>query len=142
MTAKQYLRQVKRLDNIINAKLEQIEKLRAMSINISRVMSTDNIRSQENRSKIEKILVKIIDLEREVTTDIDRLVDLKREIMQKIDAMEDNNYKVLLTLRYLNFKTWEEIAVEMDYTFQWVHQLHKRALIEFEKKYFSGVDIN
>ena len=39
MTAKQYLRQVKRLDNIINAKLEQIEKLRAMSINISRVMS-------------------------------------------------------------------------------------------------------
>ena len=142
MTAKQYLRQVKRLDNIINAKLEQIEKLRAMSINISRVMSTDNIRSQENRSKIEKILVKIIDLEREVTTDIDRLVDLKREIMQKIDAMEDNNYKVLLTLRYLNFKTWEEIAVEMGYTFQWVHQLHKRALIEFEKKYFSGIDIS
>ena len=142
MTAKQYLRQVKRLDNIINAKLEQIEKLRAMSINISRVMSPDNIRSQENRSKTEKIIVKIIDLEREVTNDIDRLVDLKREIMQKIDAMEDDNYKVLLTLRYLNFKTWEEIAVEMDYTFQWVHQLHKRALIEFEKKYFSGVDCN
>src|SRR5690606_7789663 len=134
--------QVKRLDNIINAKLEQIEKLRAMSINISRVMSTDNIRSQENRSRIEKILVKIIDLEREVTNDIDRLVDLKREIMQKIDAMEDANYKVLLTLRYLNFKTWEEIAVEMGYTFQWVHQLHKRALIEFEKKYFNRIDIN
>src|SRR5690554_2482725 len=142
MTAKQYLKQIRKLDNLINAKLEQIEKLRAMSINISRVMSTDNIRSQENRSKIEKILVKIIDLEREVTTDIDRLVDLKREIMQKIDAMEDDNYKVLLTLRYLIFKTWEEIAVEMDYTFQWVHQLHKRALIEFERKYFSGVDTN
>lgn len=142
MTAKQYLRQVKRLDNIINAKLEQIEKLRAMSINISRVMSPDKVHSQENRSKTEKIIVKIIDLEREVTNDIDRLVDLKREIMQKIDAMEDDNYKVLLTLRYLNFKTWEEIAVEMDYTFQWVHQLHKRALIEFERKYFSGVDTN
>jgi len=37
-----------------------------------------------------------------------------------------------LTYRYINGKTWEEIAVEMHYTYKWVHVLHGQALAEFE----------
>ena len=139
MKAKQYLRQVRRLDNTIDAKIEQIETLRSMSTNITTTLNPDRVQESKSHDKIEKLIVKIVDLEREITDDIDALIDLKREIMNKIDAVQDDNYKLLLALRYINFKTWEQIAVEMNFTFQWVHQLHRRALIVFEEMYFNEV---
>lgn len=137
MKAKEYLRQVKRLDDIIDAKKEQIEILRSMSTNITATLNPNRVQESTSHDKVQKLIVKIVDFEREIIDNIDELIDLKREIINKIDAVQDDNYKLLLTLRYLNFKTWEEIADEMDFTFQWVHQLHKRALINFEELYFA-----
>lgn len=139
MNAKQYLRQVRRLDNAVNAKLEQVEVLRAITTRMTANLTTDKVQESKSHDKIEKLIVKIIDLEREITDDIDKLIDLKREIMNKIDSIQNDDYKLLLTLRYLNFKTWEQIAVEMEFTFQWVHELHRRALIVFEEMYFNQV---
>lgn len=133
MKAKQYLRQVRRLDNTINAKIEQIETLRAMSTNITQTLNPDRVQESRSTDKTEKLIIKIVDLEREITDDIDALIDLKREIMHKIDAVQDDNYKLLLTLRYINFKTWEQIAVEMSYECSWVHRLHSKALIAFDE---------
>mgnify|MGYP000876554104 CR=1 FL=1 len=133
MTAKQYLRQVRRLDNIVNAKLEQVEMLRAMTTRMTTKLSTDKVQESNIPDKIPTLICKIVDLEKEITNNIDKLINLKTEVMRKIDSIQNDDYKLLLTLRYLNFKTWEQIAVEMGFTFQWVHELHKRALIEFEK---------
>lgn len=140
MNAKQYLRQVRRLDNIINAKLEQVEVLRAMATRMTAKLTANKVQESNTPDKTEKLIVKIIDLEKEITNDIDKLIDLKTEVMRKIDSIQNDDYKLLLTLRYLNFKTWEQIAVEMKFTFQWVHELHKRALIEFEKVQDDALD--
>lgn len=102
MKAKQYLRQVRRLDNTINAKIEQIETLRSMTTNITATLNPDRVQESRSRDKIEKLIVKIIDLEREITDDIDALIDLKREVMHKIEAVQDDNYfslYVILILR-------------------------------------------
>lgn len=133
MNAKQYLRQIRRLDNIINAKLEQVEMLRAMTTRMTTKLSSDKVQESNIPDKMPTLICKIVDLEKEITNDIDKLIDLKTEVMRKIDSIQNDDYRLLLTLRYLNFKTWEQIAVEMGFTFQWVHELHKRALIEFEK---------
>ena len=45
-----------------------------------------------------------------------------------ISQINHREYQTLLELRYLCFKTWEQIAVEMDYTVRNVHLLHKEAL--------------
>lgn len=39
----------------------------------------------------------------------------------------------ILTMRYLLGYTWEEIANKLNYTYQWVHNLHKRALKEWDE---------
>lgn len=142
MNAKQYLRQVRRLDNIVNAKLEQVEMLRAMTTRMTANLTTDKVQESNIPDKISTLICKIVDLEKEITNDIDKLIDLKIEIMRKIDSIQNDNYRLLLTLRYLNFKSWEQIAVEMGFTFQWVHELHKRALIEFEKVQDDALDCN
>lgn len=142
MNAKQYLRQVRRLDNIVNAKLEQVEMLRAITTRMTTNLTTNKVQESNIPDKISTLICKIVDLEKEITNDIDKLIDLKTEIMRKIDSIQNDNYRLLLTLRYLNFKSWEQIAVEMGFTFQWVHELHKRALIEFEKVQDDTLDCN
>lgn len=142
MNAKQYLRQVRRLDNRVNAKLEQVEVLRAMITRMTANLTTDKVQESNIPDKISTLICKIVDLEKEIINDINKLIDLKTKVMRKIDSIQNDDYRLLLTLRYLNFKTWEQIAVEMKFTFQWVHELHKRALIEFEKVQDDTLDCN
>ncbi len=75
-----------------------------------------------------EVITKIIDLEAEINADIDRLVDLKQEIVAVIKAVNNYEYQMLLELRYLCFKTWEQIAVEMNYGIDNIYKLHTKAL--------------
>jgi len=59
------------------------------------------------------LIAKMIDLESEINRDIGTLVDLKRKFVAIIKKINNPEYQTLLELRYLCFKTWEQIAVEM-----------------------------
>lgn len=134
MNAKQYLRQLRRLDHIVQSKLDQVESLRSLAEKITHVPKTVSVQKSIPQDKMLELMPKIVDLEKEINRDIDDLLDLKIKIRREIDSIDNDDYKLLLMLRYVNFKTWEEIAVEMGYTYQWVHVLHSRALIYFEEK--------
>lgn len=127
MTAKEYLDQAYRLDQRINSKLEQVLSLRDLTTKATATMS-DMPGGSRNVYKMQDIIAKIIDLENEVNADIDQLVDLKREMVAAIKAVENPEYQTLLELRYLCFKTWEQIAVEMNYSIQHIYRLRDRAL--------------
>lgn len=128
MTAKEYLAQAYRIDQRINSKLEQIVSLRALATKATSTLSDTPPGDTRNVHSMEGIIVKMIDLEDEINKDIDTLVDLKREIMDAIKKINNPEYQTLLELRYLCFKTWEQIAVEMGYDLRYLHKLHNRAL--------------
>ena len=65
-----------------------------------------------NVQQMEDIICKIVDLEKEINEDINRLVDLKFEIMSIIKAIGNLIYQTLLEQRYLCFRTWEQIAID------------------------------
>ncbi len=134
MNAKQYLRQLRRLDHIVQSKLNQVESLRSLAEKITHVPKDISVQESTSQDKMLEIIPKIVDLQKELETDINNLLDLKLKITHQINNIDNDDYKLLLMLRYLNFKTWEEIAVEMGYTYQWVHVLHSRALIYFQEK--------
>jgi len=132
MTAKEYLGQAYRLDQRINSKLEQVLSLRDLTKKATATMSGMPGSSSPNVHKMQDIIVKIVDLENEINADIDQLVDLKREMVGIIKAVENPEHQTLLELRYLCFKTWEQIAVMMSYSIEYTFRLHKKAL-EFVK---------
>ena len=70
----------------------------------------------------------MVDLENEISADIDALVDLKREIVSAIKSVDNPEFRTLLELRYLCFKPWEQIALEMGYDLRWLYRLHQKAL--------------
>jgi DNA-directed RNA polymerase specialized sigma subunit len=128
MTAKDYLSQAYRLDQRINSKLEQVESLNGLATKVSSTLTGMPKNPNRATSTMADSVSKIIDLQAEINDDIDRLVDLKREMVAVIKAVANTECQTLLELRYLCFKTWEQIAVEMNYTVRNVHLLHKEAL--------------
>ena len=110
MNAKEYLSQAVRLDQKINSKLEQVSKLRNLSMKASGLRLAERISGTKEHSLMESALVKMIDLEYEINADIDRLVDLKREMATLIERVNDPSQRLLLEMRYLCGNTWEDIA--------------------------------
>lgn len=128
MTARDYLSQAYRLDQRINSKLEQVESLNELATKVSSTLTGMPKNPNSAASTMADTVTKIIALQAEINNDIERLVDLKREMVAVIKAVLNTERQTLLELRYLCFKTWEQIAVEMNYTVRNVHLLHKEAL--------------
>ena len=132
MTAKEYLGQAYRIDQRINSKIEQVASLREQSRKATTTLS-DMPKGTPNPHSKENIILKMMDLENEINTDIDTLVDLKREIVKIIKKVENPELQSLLEERYLCFKPWEQIAIGMGYSIQHTYHLHKTALKIVEK---------
>ena len=128
--AKEYMNQAYRIDHRINAKIEQVSSLHSLATKATSTLSDMPGSGTRNVTRMEDIIIKIITLENEINADIDTLVDLKRDIMSYIKRVSNPEYQTLLELRYLCFKTWEQVAVDMNYSMQHLFRLHDKALKE------------
>jgi hypothetical protein len=132
LSAKDYLSQAYRIDLRINSKIEQVQSLRDLAEKAVTTLSETPNNGTRNIRRMEGVIAKIVDLESEINADIDGLVDLKREIVSLIKYVEDPELRTLLELRYLCFKTWEQISVELHLDIRWIHRLHNKALNEVD----------
>ncbi|MDD3400401.1 MAG: DUF1492 domain-containing protein [Eubacteriales bacterium] len=132
MTAKAYLEQAFRLDQRINSKIAQVSSLHELATKATSTISDMPRAASPNVHRMEDIIMKIFALEEEINADIDALVDLKREIVAVIKAVENTEYQTVLEKRYLNFDKWEQIAVDMGYSMDWLFAIHRAALKNIE----------
>ena len=130
MTVKEYLGQAYRLDQRINSKLEQVASLNELATKCTSMLTGMPRNPNRATSTMANAVGKIVDLQAEINRDIDRLVDLKREMVTLIKAVSNPEYQTLLELRYLCFKTWEQISVDMGYSIQHIYRLREKAYDE------------
>ena len=123
-----YLKRYINLDREIDRKLEEVARLRSKLIRVTELFTAEPKGGGSIYGKTEEMLAKIVDLEREIDADIDRLVAIRDGIKTIIEAVEDDRERLLLQYRYLDGKTFEKIAVEMNYSWRQIHRLHSRAL--------------
>lgn len=134
MTAKEYLRSIKYLDNAINAKQRELDRLRHDAENI-KAISYDKDKVQFSApSDSTKIIDKIIDLSKEINSEIDRLIDLKAEARERISRVYSDNFISLLTDLYINGVTLEQEAEKMDSSYSTICRWHGQALQIFRKE--------
>ena len=135
MDTKQYLNQISRLDRMIKNKLLEISQLRELSMSVSTTTNDERVQTTPNFDKIGTSYAKIDDMERNLDGMIDEYVNKKNEIISQIDSMEDEIHYEILFGRYIEKKTFEKIAADINYSFRNTTRLHGKALQEFEKKY-------
>lgn len=127
MTKKEFLNQYRNAEREIAIKLDEIVRLREMATKVTQVLTPDKVKGgMENRR--EESIAKIVDMEKEIGAAIDNLKKIREQVECAINAIPDANQRNVLRLRYLNGKTWEQIAVQLEFSYQWVCKLHGRAL--------------
>lgn len=139
MPVKDWLNRGYKIDKEINALLLEREKAFNLACKVSAPPS-DNERVKASAGNgSENRYIKYAEYSRLIDSRIDRLYQVKNEILTVISAVENNTYRTLLILRYVQFKTWEEIAECMGYSDKWLRTyLHKMALnaceIQFKRR--------
>ena len=128
MTAKEYLSQARTLDMRIKSKLQQIESLNELATSCTITYSGMPRNPNHGGSKVERAVLKIIELQESLKKDVEDLVELKEQIMATIQSVADVELQTLLEKRYLCFLSWEKIAVEMHYSIQHIYRMHDTAL--------------
>lgn len=125
---KEELRELRHMDCLINSKLRQIDDLRSKMKYLQAIDYAKDKIQTSNKASVEDIIIKLCDLEAEITQEIDELIDKKRVAKEEIDKIEDVTLRGILTMRYLETLKWEEIAVQLNYDYRHVLRLHGEAL--------------
>ena len=125
---KKYLSQIKRCDSRINAKLEESDRLKAMLTKITPTLRDVPSSGNSGQDKFSDAMAKLVDLDAEIDREIDSLVDARKSVVGTIDKVTDTKMHEVLCKRYIEFKTWEQIAFEIGKSYQWTWSIHGRAL--------------
>lgn len=144
MTAKEYLQQLQRLDTLINQKIKEVDDLRLKSRCFGGIdYSKERVQtSPSGDAPFVKLIGRIVDLEAEINAEIDAFVGERHRIINQIQALKNSKYIEILYKHYVEFKRLEVVAVEMNFTYQYVVELHGYALKDFQTTYENLLNTN
>lgn len=126
MTAKGYLSRPYWIDRRIDKKQEEVDRLRAKLTKATARLG-DMPRGGSGADWTDAD-IHVMELEAKIHAEIIELCRVKREVAEIIDTVEEEQLRTLLELRYRNYLSFEQVAVEMKYSYDWVRHLHKEAL--------------
>ncbi len=137
MWAKEYLQQLQRLDTVINQKIAELEDLRLKAESVGAIdYAKDRVQtSPAANAPFVNIIGRMADLKAEISAEIEEYANEKHLIIKQIQALANPAYVQILYKRYVEFKRFEVIAAEMNYTYSYTRQLHKKSLQNFERTY-------
>lgn len=132
MTAKEYLQQAYRLNELIDSDVHELERLRDLAGRISSPNFGERVQSSRNLdAPFVKYLGDIMEMEEKIQKELCRLVVLKKQILTVLGSVADREERLLLTYRYLNNESWEQIAEGLSVSMSTVHRIHASALRNF-----------
>lgn len=128
MTAQQRLEDIRKLDELINAKLAERTRLRELAT-ATTAKPMDGMPFTNTgtvNQKIQDIVIKLVMLEEETNALIDRYIDEKQEIVRVIEMLPEREYGVIHRY-YIQGMTWEQVAEDVDYSVTHVRRIRERA---------------
>lgn len=126
--AKAYLQQLKSLNRLIDDKQAECDMLYARITKITLTLQFAPSSGSGNKDSLGDGIAKLQDLRDEINAEIDKCVDLEKEINSVIVSVENDKYRQVLRKRYVLFKTWEQIACDMNMSYRNVCYIHGEAL--------------
>jgi hypothetical protein len=126
--AQVYLEQVEKLDARIKNKLIEQQQWRDIALGITANMDGERVQSSGAKSKMADAVGRCVDMEAEIDNLIDILIDTKKEVIQTIERLDSPTEYNLLHLRYIQYKSLQEIADHYGKEYGWATTTHGRAL--------------
>lgn len=128
MDAKEYLRQVEKLDLRIKNKLIEQRQWRDIAMGITANMDGERVQSSGTKNKMGDAVERCVDMEAEISSLVDKLIDTKKEVVQTIERLYSPIEYDVLHKRFIQYKTLQEIADEYKKDYGWAKSTCKRAV--------------
>ena len=133
MTAKEYLQQAYRLNELIDSDAQELERLRELAGKVGGSNFGERVQTSRNADpSFVKYLGDIIEMEEKLQKELYELVMLKKQMLSALEKMNNRDERLLLTYRYMDNVSWEEIAGNLSVSIRTVHRIHSSALQNFQ----------
>ena len=133
MSAKEYLGQIRKLDMRIGQRITELNQMRErLSILTGIDYSKDRVQSTPSSGN--KQVEEMVDCEHEILDMIAEETRLKHRIIAEIQILDNALYADILFRRYVECLSFERIACDMGYVYNYVCTVHGNALKAFEKQ--------
>lgn len=127
MKAKEFLKQLNKLDKMIENKMIEQAQWRSIAIGTSAQMYGERVQSSGSQQKMADAVDRYIDIEAEIEQCIDRMVDTKKDVISVIEQLNATEYDLLHKV-YVQYITLFDVADLYGKTYSWATTIHGRAL--------------
>lgn len=131
MRTEEYLNQIHKFDRMIDNRMLDIGRLRVIATSTTIPPKDVNVKTSSDKDKMGNIVTRIVELEKEVNT----LIDKRHIILQQIENMADYKEYDVLWQRYVQMKSIKEIRIEKISSIRRVQQILSNAIKNFESMY-------
>lgn len=146
MTAKQFLITIRNLDKIIDTYQQEADMVYARLTSTTAHIKEVNVQTSKEDTMAVNV-ARLIELRQKINDSIDKYVDMKEVALEALEQMSNDNEKYVIMEYYFHHKTLEQIAVDMDNSYQWICELRNRGIEHFgdivkKLKKFKALDGN
>ena len=132
MRAKDYLGQIRKTDMCIAQRITELNQMRErLSVLQGIDYAKDRVQSAPESGN--KQIEEIVDCELDIMRMVREETTLKHKIIGEIQTLDNPIYVDILFRRYVDCSSFERIACDMGYVYNYVCTLHGKALDEFER---------
>lgn len=136
MTTEEYLNSIQTYEKRIEIKTMELCRLKTMSNNVRKSNLDERVQNNtQSKDSVGDAVAKIIDLEKNVDSVVDDFIRKRNEIIKKLDGIKNVKYYQVLSLKYINNKTYKEIAELLGCSIMQINRIRQKAILEFEKMY-------
>ena len=122
---KSFLNQIRKIDVLIKHKQDEIEQLRSLAESTS-ISLGERVQSSGSKQRMADTVDRYVEMEKEVTADIERLIKAKREVLEVIEQLPLDQYDLL----YQVYVKGEQLkSYKTDKSESWVRSMHGIALL-------------
>lgn len=133
MTGREYLTNVIDKDKAIKKQHGYIEALRSLLEPSGINTDSERVQSSSDLDKFGKIFAMIDEEEERLNKMRIDFVVFRFEAITAINQVETEKHRLILYEKYINYKSFKAIAEIMSYSYDYIVELHGKALIEFEE---------
>lgn len=131
MTIKEFLQQAYIAHNEVELKLEQIERLRSLSVRTTAKFSNVPVKASCPGSRIENAIALIDEQADRLADEVVSLLEINKTVADAIAKVKNSAERTVLEYRYLCFFSWPQIATVMKTGLSNVYRIHSAALKNF-----------
>lgn len=136
MTGKEYLERLRRMRRTVNLLQENYNILKKDIYSLRAIdYSKTRVSGSHASDSIADLIAVLDEQKKELTKEWASYIKLRAEATRYISLVSNQDYRLMLMMRYVNNKSWYAISKCIGYERAQTNRIHRKALDSFEEKF-------